>query len=130
MIVVDASVVLEVLLATPAAALLRERLLEGSEVVCAPQVIDLEVAQVLRRYVAAGEISADRGAQAIQDFKDLPIERFPDDLLLDRIWQLRESLTAYDAAYVALAEVLAVSLVTRDGRLARSRGHRAEIELA
>ncbi len=129
MIVVDASVALEVVLRTPAATMLRDRLLDSAEIACAPHVIDLEVAQVLRRYVAAGEMSAERGAEAIQDFKDLPIERFPDDLLLERIWQLRDSLTAYDAAYVALAEVLAASLLTRDGRLARSRGHRAEIEL-
>ena len=128
MIVVDASVVLEVILGMPGSSLLRRRLLDSAEVVCAPDLLDVEVAQVLRRYVAAGEMSAERGALAIQDLRDLPIERFPDELLIGRIWELRESLTAFDAAYVALAEALTATLVTRDGRLARSRGHRAEIE--
>jgi predicted nucleic acid-binding protein len=129
MIVVDASAVLELLLDPQGSAALRDRLLAGGESLAAPHLIDLEVAQVLRRYAAAGEMSASRGAQAVEDLGDLPVERYPHELLLGRVWELRANLTAYDAAYVALAEALAAPLLTRDARLARSRGHRATIEL-
>jgi predicted nucleic acid-binding protein len=129
-IVVDASVVLEVLLGTPAGLGLRERLLADDEVLCAPHLVDLEVTQVLRRYVVAGEVSAARGAQAVADLVDMPIERFSHEPLVGRVWELRGHLTAYDAAYVALAEALRAPLLTRDARLARARGHRAEVELA
>ena len=63
------------------------------------------------------------------DLLDLPVHRHPHDILLPRIWELRRSVTAYDAAYVALAEALDAPLLTRDGKLARSHGHRARIEL-
>ena len=129
MIVVDASAVLELLLDPQGSAVLRERLLAGGELLVAPHLIALEVAQVLRRYAAAGEMSASRGARAIEDLRDLPIERYPHELLLGRVWELRANLTAYDTAYVALAEALAAPLLTRPARLARSRGHRARIEL-
>src|SRR5439155_1478000 len=80
----------------------------------APHLVDLEVAQVLRRYTASGEMDAQRGLQALEDLGDLPLVRYPHDLFLSRIWDLRDNLTAYDAAYVALAEALAAPLVTRD----------------
>jgi predicted nucleic acid-binding protein len=129
MIVVDASVLLEVLLRTPAAGALDARLFARRQTLHAPHLLDLEVAQVLRRYLRAGSLEAQRGAQALEDLADLPLTRYPHDIFLARIWELRDQATAYDAAYLALAEALEAPLLTRDGRLARSRGHRAEVEL-
>jgi predicted nucleic acid-binding protein len=128
-IVVDASALLEVLLNTPAAARIAERLFGADESLHAPHLIDLEVAQVLRRYAARGALTAERGAQALQDLTDFPLVRYPHDLLLSRIWALRHTLTAYDAAYLALAEALEAPLVTRDAALATVRGHTAAVEL-
>lgn len=128
MIVVDASALLEVLLNTRAAARIAERLFDSDETLYAPHLIDLEIAQVLRRYAASGSLTADRGAQALQDLTDFPLVRYPHDLLLPRIWELRHNLTAYDAAYVALAEALDAPLVTRDAALASAGGHSATVE--
>jgi predicted nucleic acid-binding protein len=127
-IVVDASAVLELLLNTPQAARVAERLFVVGETLHAPHLLDLEVAQVLRRYAAAGALTGERGDQVLEDLGDLPLERYPHTFLIPRIWELRHALTAYDAAYVALAEALAAPLVTRDAALARAR-HRARIEL-
>lgn len=129
MIVVDASVVLEVLLRTPAAAALEERVLGSGETLHVPHLLDLEVAQVLRRYLAGGALEAERGAEALTDLADLPLERYPHAPFLGRIWQLRANLTAYDAAYVALAEALDATLLTRDAGLASAPGHAARVEL-
>lgn len=129
MIIVDASAALEVLLRTPAAAVIEERLFADPESLHAPHLIDLEVAQVLRRYEAAGQIASERGQAALADLADFPIRRYPHGFLLPRIWELRGNLTAYDAAYVALAEALDARLLTRDARLAAAPGHRAQIEL-
>jgi predicted nucleic acid-binding protein len=128
-IVLDASVVLEVLLRTPAALPLEARLFSRRESLHAPHLVDLEVAQVLRRYLLARDLDADRGAQALEDLADLPLTRYPHDVFLSRIWELRSQVSAYDAAYLALAEVLDAPLLSRDGRLARSRGHRARVEV-
>jgi predicted nucleic acid-binding protein len=127
-IVVDASAVLEVLLNTPDATRVGERLFAAGETLHAPHLLDLEVAQVLRRYGASGLLTEDRGLQALEDLADLPVERYPHHLFLERIWRLRHNLTAYDAAYVALAEALAVPLVTRDRALLKA-GHRARVEV-
>jgi predicted nucleic acid-binding protein len=127
-IVVDASAALEVLLRTPAAAPVEERLFAPGETLHAPHLIDLEVAQVLRRYAAAGQIAAERGRTALADFADFPIHRYPHGVLLPRIWEMRRNLTAYDAAYVALAEALDATLLTRDRKLAAA-AHGARIDL-
>jgi predicted nucleic acid-binding protein len=127
-IVADASVILEVLLRTPAAAAVEARIFTG-ETLHAPHVLDLEVAQVLRRYELRGELSARRGAEALADFADLTIERYPHHLFLGRIHELRHNLTSYDAAYITLAEALGAPLVTRDSRLGCVPGHGARVEV-
>lgn len=129
MIVVDASAILEVLLGTPAGLRVMERLFAPAETLHAPHLLDLEVVQVLRRYTFAGELSPTRGLEALEDLAELPITRYPHDLLVPRIWELRGNLTAYDAAYVALAEALTAPLVTRDAALASPRLHQAKVEL-
>ncbi len=129
MIVVDASALLEALLRTPAARLVEDRLFAPRQTLHAPHLLDVEVAQVIRRYAANDEIDSERGRLALADLADLPLRRYPHDFLLPRIWDLRKNLTAYDAAYVALAEVLDAPLLTRDRRLATAAGHRAQIEL-
>jgi predicted nucleic acid-binding protein len=128
-IVLDASAALEVLLRTTAAADVEERLFRRGETLHAPHLIDVEVAQVLRRYVTAGQIVPERGHAAIDDLVDFPLVRYPHGFLLPRVWDLRENLSAYDAIYVALAEVLDARLLTRDERLAAAPGHRARVEL-
>lgn len=129
MIVVDASAVLEVLLRTRAASAVEARLFEPTETLHAPYLLDVEVAQVMRRYAAKGEIDGTRGRAALDDLADFPLHRYPHDFLLPRVWDLRNNLTAYDAVYVALAEALDAPLITRDRRLAAAPGHRARVEL-
>lgn len=128
MIVTDASVVLEVLLQTRGAPVVTERLFRPGESLAAPHLIDVEIAQVLRRYHAAGVLDNTRGQEALADLADLPLTRYSHVVLLPRMWELRHNLTAYDAAYVALAEALGAPLVTRDARLAAAPGHGAVIE--
>ena len=129
MIVVDASALLEVLLRTPAAKSVETRLFAPNQTLHAPHLLDVEVAQVIRRYAANGDINGERGRAAVADLADLPLQRYPHVLFLPRIWGLRHSLTAYDAAYVALAEALDAVLLTRDRKLASGAGHHARIEL-
>lgn len=129
MIVVDASVAIDVLLRTPGSDAAAERLLNSGEALHAPQLIDIEVAQVLRRLTAHAGLAPSRALEAVELFAVFPITRYTHASLLRRIWQLRDNLTAYDAAYVALAEGLGATLVTRDSKLARARGLRAKVEL-
>lgn len=129
MIVVDTSALIEVLLRTDAASAVEERLFAPGLTLHAPHLIDIESAQVLRRYAAGGEIDDARGRSALDDLADFPIRRYPHDFLLPRVWALRHNLTAYDAVYVALAEALDATLLTRDRRLAAASGHRARVEL-
>jgi len=126
-IVVDASAVVEMLLDPAGGVRLRQRFLRAGEVLQAPHLIDLEVLQVLRRYNFTGEMSDERAAEAISDFIALPIERHSHAVVLDRVWELRSNLTAYEAAYVALAELLGAHLVTTDKRLAKSAPGVAEL---
>jgi predicted nucleic acid-binding protein len=128
LIVVDASALLEVLLRTGAAGAVEARLF-GGETLHAPHVIDLEVAHVLRRYERAGELTARRGREALDDLEAFRIERYPHHLFLGRVWSLRANATAYDACYLALAEALGAPLLTRDRRLATVPGHGAKVEV-
>jgi predicted nucleic acid-binding protein len=128
-IVVDASVVIEVLLNTSAGIQLAERLFNPGETLHAPHLLDIEVAQVLRRYMRTRELDAARGLQALDDLVDFPLTRYPHDLFLRRSWELRHNITAYDAAYILLAETLGASLLTRDAALASAPGTHAQIEL-
>jgi predicted nucleic acid-binding protein len=129
MIVVDASALLEVLLRTSVAQTIEERLFDPQETLHTPHLLDVEVAQVIRRYAANGEIDGPRGGAALDDLAVFPLHRYPHDFLLPRVWELRNNLTAYDAVYVALAEMLEAPLLTRDRRLAAAAGHCATIEL-
>jgi predicted nucleic acid-binding protein len=128
-IVLDASAAVDWLLQSPPGLRIERRIYSRNESLHAPHLIDLEVAQVLRRLVHENTISAPRAGQAIQDLLDLRVTRYPHFVLLPRIWQLRHNLTAYDAAYVALAEELGAALISRDSRLASASGHSASIEL-
>lgn len=128
MIVVDASAALDLLLQTSRAREL-EALLFGGRPLNAPHLLDLEVAQVLRHQVRIGGLGARRAEEALADFQALPVERYPHHLFLGRIWALRENATAYDAAYLALAEALDAELVTTDRRLADVPGHGARVRV-
>ena len=129
MIVLDASAAIDWLLQTPAGQRIESRIYSRNQSLHAPHVIDLEIGQVLRRLVHEARVSAQRADQAIQDLLDLRLTRYPHVVLLPRIWQLRHNFSAYDAAYVALAEELDATLITRDSRLAAASGHRVVIEL-
>ncbi len=118
MIVADASAVIEALLGTSAGLVVAQQLFKTGESVHAPHLIDLEVAHAIRRYVAIGDIDEARGRAAISNMVDMQIRRYPHDVLLQRVWELRGNLSAYDAVYVALAETLDAPLLTRDRRLA------------
>jgi len=128
-IVLDASAALELLLNTPAAPRVAQRVLSPRESLHAPHLIDLEVAQVLRRWERAGGLAAARAEEALDDLADLPLARYPHQLLLPRIWSMRANATAYDAAYLVLAEALGAVLVTRDAALASIPGHAARVEV-
>ncbi len=130
MIVVDASVAVDLLLRGPDADRLASRLLDRGETLHAPHLLDVEVAQVLRRFALRGVLEPARGRQALRLLAALPVTRHDHAPLLPRIWALRSNLTAYDAAYVVLAELLGATVVTRDRRLAAASGHLATIEIA
>jgi len=127
-LVVDASV-LAVALADDGAdgECARSRL--RGETLSAPELLDLEVLSVIRRQALAGTVDARRAKSALADLTDIPIRRIPHLPLLARCWELRENLTVYDAAYVALAETLGVDLLTGDRRLARASGVRCRVEV-
>ena len=129
MIVVDASALLEVLLRRPAADDVESWLRRPGQTIHAPHLIDVEVTQVVRRFAMRGEIDGQRGRTALADFSLISIERYPHDAFLFRAWELRNNFSAYDAMYVALAEVLDVPLITCDRRLANTAGHSASIEV-
>jgi predicted nucleic acid-binding protein len=128
LLVLDTSAALNALLARDAASQLAERLSAADEL-HGPHLIDTEVLHALRRMCLKGELSQERAADARSDFGELPLLRYPHEPLSDRVWQLRENLTANDATFVALAEALALPLVTCDAGLASAPGNAARIEL-
>lgn len=129
MIVLDASAAVDWLLQTPAGELIEQRIFSRRESLHAPHLLDLEVAQVLRRLAREGSIPSIRADQAVRDLLDLRVARYPHFALLPDIWQRRHNLSAYDAAYLVLAEKLGASLLTRDRRLASAARHATKIEL-
>jgi predicted nucleic acid-binding protein len=129
MIVLDASAAIDWLLQTPAGRRIENRIYSRNETLHAPHLLDLEVTQVLRRLAQQAAISARRAEEAIDDLLNLRMTRYAHLVLLPRIWHLRHNLSAYDAAYVVLAETLGATLITRDARLAAASGHALGIEL-
>jgi len=128
-IVLDASALVELLLGTAAGRTIATRIADPALSLHAPHLADIEVTQALRRYANDGDLAAADAAIALEDLRSLDLERHAHEPLLDRVWALRRNLSAYDAVYVALAEVLDTVLLTCDGRLARAPGlvHRIEL---
>jgi predicted nucleic acid-binding protein len=129
MIVLDASAAVDWLLQTRAGRTIESRIYSRGETLHAPHLLDLEVAQVLRRLVLHKIISGRRADEAIRDLLDLRVNRYAHQVLLTRVWELRHNFSSYDAAYIVLAEKLAAPLITRDSRLASAAGHTASVEL-
>lgn len=129
MIVLDASAAIEWLLQTLTGQRIERRIYSSQQSLHAPHLLDVEIAHVLRRMVREALITERRAAEAISDLTSVRITRYPHSLFLPWIWRHRNNLSAYDAAYVALAEELGAALLTRDSKLAGSTGHVAKIEL-
>jgi predicted nucleic acid-binding protein len=129
MIVLDASAAVDWLLQTPAGERIDNKIFSRGESLHCPHVLDLEVAQVLRRLVRESHISAHRAQEAIADLVDLKIARYPHFVFLPEVWRHRNNLSAYDAAYIVLAAQLGATLVTRDPRLANAPGRPAVVEI-
>lgn len=129
MLVIDASAVVELLMASPTGSAVGDFVFSSDEPLAAPQLVDIEVLHAIRRFHRTGVLSLDRSEQALEDFGDLPINRYGHEILRAGMWRLRNNVTAYDAAYIALAEILEARIVTCDGKLARSSGHDAGFRL-
>lgn len=127
MIVLDSSIALEIVLNTPLGTHCAGRVF--GQLRHAPHLIDLEILNALRRFVRLGRIDEAEAGMALDAFTDIPIERHAHVDSASRIWELRNSVSPYDCAYIALAEVLDATLLTCDGKLSRSHGHNARIEL-
>jgi predicted nucleic acid-binding protein len=128
-IVLDASAAIDWLLQTAVGKRIETRIYSRGESLHAPHLLDLEVAQVLRRLVGEVAVSAQRADQALNDLLELRVTRYPHFVFLPHIWRLRHNLSAYDAAYVALTGALGATLLTRDARLASACGRRVSTEL-
>lgn len=128
MLVVDTSAILDAIAAYESAPGLIARLAKDGDL-HAPHLIDVEILHALRGMSMREEITPERAVDARTDFAETALLRYPHEPLSDRIWELRHNLSAYDAAFVALAETLEVPLVTCDARLASSSSHNAQIEL-
>lgn len=129
MIVVDASALAVALLTEAGADAVAHRLFADDADLHAPHLIDLEIASILRKLTTRGLVDPNRAQLALEDFQHLELTRYPHALLLPRVWSLRANLTPYDAAYIALAELLDTPLVTRDQRLAQAPGHHVKVEV-
>ena len=129
MIVLDASAAVDWLLQTAAGQRIEQRIYARQDTLHTVHLLDVEFAQVLRRLVRGGSLTPKRADEAIEDMAALRITRYAPVLLLQRIWRLRQNLSAYDAAYVALAEKLQAPLITRDRRIAAAPGHAATVEV-
>lgn len=129
MIVLDASAAVDWLLQTPAGLRIESRIYSRNESLHAPHLLDLEVAQVFRRLVREQTITPGRAEEAIEDLLALRITRYPHFILLPGIWKLRHNFSAYDAAYMVLAERLGAPLVSRDRGIASGPGHGVVVEL-
>jgi predicted nucleic acid-binding protein len=129
MIVLDASAAIDWLLQTSAGQNIEKRIYSRNETLHAPHLFDLEVTQVLRRLALQGVVSVHRADEAMRDLLDLRLTRYPHLVLLPRVWQLRHNFSAYDAAYIVLAEKLGAAFVTRNARLASASGHALTVEL-
>jgi predicted nucleic acid-binding protein len=129
MIVVDASALLEFLLQTSLGARVEARLFRDDDELHAPQLLDVETVQALRRLVRTGEVSSGRAEEAIADLTDFDLHRHSHLDLLGRAWKLRDNISAYGAMYVALAEAIDAPIVTCDRPLAKAPRHRARIEV-
>jgi predicted nucleic acid-binding protein len=127
-IVVDASV-LAPALADDGADGDRARLRLSGEQLVAPELVDLEVLSTLRRAARAGRLDRRRSGQTLEDLAALPLRRVSHHSLLHRVWELRDNLTAYDAAYVALAEALDALLLTADGGIGKANGVGCQVEV-
>jgi predicted nucleic acid-binding protein len=129
LIVLDASAAMEWLLQTPRGLRVGRRIFAAGGSLHAPHLLDAELTQALRRYVAVHGLSVSRAEEALQDLMDLRVRRYPHTPFLRRTWALRNNLTSYDALYVALAEALGATLLTCDAKLAAAPGHRARVEV-
>ncbi len=129
MIVLDASAVVDWLLQTPAGQRIEQRIYARNDTLHTVHLLDVEFAQVLRRLVREGTLARKRAEEAMEDLIAVRVTRYASVVLLHRIWQLRQNLSAYDAAYVALAEELKAPLITRDQKIAAAPGHSATIEV-
>jgi predicted nucleic acid-binding protein len=127
-IVVDASVVVSVVGDDEAAGKHARARIAGEDL-CAPHLVDLEVTAALRGRVRRGDLSEGRGLLAVHDLMDLEVTRIPHHPQLGRVWELRDNLTPYDAIYVALAELLDITLLTADRRLANAPGIPCDVEV-
>jgi predicted nucleic acid-binding protein len=128
-IVVDASVIVAALVDDSDEGVRLRRRLDAEEVVCAPEIVDLEVANAWRRDLRIGRLDEGRCQRALDDLTKIHMARMPHRPLMSRVWELRYNLTPYDAAYVALAEALGVTLLTVDGRSTRAPSLRCAVEL-
>jgi predicted nucleic acid-binding protein len=128
-IVLDASAVVALLLNTSTGRRVGEAISSAALSLHAPELLDVEVLQALRRCVRTGSLTADRAGIWVEALGQLDISRYGHAEFASRVWALRENLTAYDAAYIALAEALDASLLTLDARLAAAPGHQAEVHL-
>jgi predicted nucleic acid-binding protein len=129
MIVLDASAAVELFLGTSLGQAVARRIADPAETLHGPHLLDLEVVQAFRHCTRTGRLTERRAAQALDDLLGLRLVRYPHEMLVERIWELRANVSAYDATYLALAEMLAAPLLTTDARLSRVPGTTAAIEL-